>query len=664
MSLEGKMMPVPIPENGELGRVLYSGVYVYWVTEAKWNPEKKNSEDDRRSIGRKHETEPNLMWPNNYFLTLFADSPVVQPLIHNRTMGFGTYIFARKAADNIGVIVALKEAFPNDWEKIFALCVEWIEEESDVSQNFEYWFQENYCGFFTKLDPPAISKLYAKINDNERARERYHTTFLAEFNRRFPLEGKTKRIVGCDSTNSNTTDADNEMAEYGHAKDDKSLPVVNTMSFVDENTGITIYCENFPGSVLDKNQISYSLEKAIEMGYEQLHLMFDRGFITKPNAEMLQGLKDEYGIVFSAMVPSTFSFAKKLIDVYKEVLYNNSTMYISSQKIYGMKIGSMTIFNEKLEEYSEDGKDLFDVYLFYDDVRAAKERKNILDKYQVFLNSVLDKKKFTENLVKESAPYIIVTRSEKDSDGREFTAVINHEKRQEELDYAGYFVTISDASDIDAEQEIIIARHRDKVEKSYRRKKSFFGLVTPDTGTDETYVGKSFVSDVAQNVIEAIEYYGRGFTTVKTSDTINTMIRELHAYKGRVNDDNTIVPSTYMTARQKSIFSCLNLSFDVVEQYMRSLEWGKSPGDILTGAEIKAAKKAQREAEKAQKAAEQKAQKEAEKAQKAAERKAQKEAEKAQKAAERKAQKEAEKAQKAVEQKVQKEAEKAQKATE
>ncbi len=225
---------------------------------------------------------------------------------------------------------------------------------------------------------------------------------------------------------------------------------------------------------------------------------------------------------------------------------------------------------------------------------------------------------------------------------------------------------MSDASDIDAEEEITIARHRDRVEKSYRRRKSFFGLVTPGTEKDETYNGKMFVADVAQNVLEAMEYYGRSFTTSRTSDTINTMVRELHAYKGRVNDDNSIMPSNYIEARQKDIFACLGLTPDIVEKYMRSLKWGKSAGDIYTIAELKAAakakKQAQKEAEKAQKAAERKAQKEAMKAQKAAERKAQKETEKAQKAAERKAQKEAMKAQKAAERKAQKEAEKVQKA--
>ena len=95
------------------------------------------------------------------------------------------------------------------------------------------------------------------LSKNEYARERYRVTFLKEYGAAFPLAGgNQKRVVGCDSTNSNTTDADNEKAGYGHAKEDKNIPVVNTMSYVDEATGITIYCENFPGPVLDKSQIS------------------------------------------------------------------------------------------------------------------------------------------------------------------------------------------------------------------------------------------------------------------------------------------------------------------------------------------------------------------------------------------------------------------------
>ena len=602
-----------VPEKGELGRPLFMGQYVYWVSEASWDSETQNSKDNRKSIGKLLDDDKTKMWPNDYFLELFGDLQDVQSLLHHRVIGVGTYIFARKAAENTGVLPALKKAFPSHWRKIFALCVQWIDEEESCAQDFGYWFQKNFCGFYTRLDQPAISRFHAELSKLEDARETYEHEFGIEYSKRFPrTTEKPKWIVGCDGTNSNTTDKDNVKAGYGHAKEDSNLPIVNTMSFVDEETGITMFSHDFPGPVLDKNELIYSLSKAIELGFQKLHLMFDRGFITKEKALFLKDLKEDYGIVFSAMVPETFTFARKVILEYKNILYNNSEYYIDSQKIYGLKLDQMPIFEDDPDCCYGDLDKLYDVYLFYDDKRAATERQSVLDKYRAFLNAVLEKKQFSEKLVSDAAPYVIVTKTEKDPvTGRDFRAVINHELRQKELDLKGYFITISNASDITAEEEITIARHRDKSEKSFRRKKTFFELTRPDTETEETYEGKMFIAKVAQNIVESIEYYARPFITARTSDTVNTLLKELRSYCARVRDDGHLVPEDYMTSRQKSVFMCLGLSFDIVEHYVRSLTWGIEPGDIFTAKEIrqqekakkKAAKEAEREAAKAAKKA-------------------------------------------------------------
>ena len=104
------------------------------------------------------------------------------------------------------------------------------------------------------------------------------------------------------------------------------------------------------------------------------------------------------------------------------------------------------------------------------------------------------------------------------------------------------------------------------------------------------YAGKLFVSQVAQNVLDAMNYYGQSFIRSKASATMNTMVRELRIYKARISTDGRVTPSYYMTSTQKEIFECIVLKSDVVEEYIRSLKWGEIPGEILTAQEIKARK--------------------------------------------------------------------------
>ena len=52
-----------------------------------------------------------------------------------------------------------------------------------------------------------------------------------------------------------------------------------------------------------------------------------------------------------------------------------------------------------------------------------------------------------------------------------------------------------------------------------------------------------------------------------------------------------------MTAEQKEIFKCLDLSETDIENYVRTLEWGKVPDVIYNKAEKKKAEKAKRVAE-------------------------------------------------------------------
>ncbi|MBQ9007788.1 MAG: hypothetical protein IJ088_00440 [Clostridia bacterium] len=658
--LSEKDPPIPIPENGPAGRSFQSKGYVYWVTKSKWNSEKKRSEDDRVLIGRVaeefSENGKTMMWPNKKYKQRFAHLPGTKKITHCSTMAFGVYLFALKAAEQTGVLQAIKAAFPVHWAKVFAICVQWIDRASDVSQIFETWHYDNFCGFYTALDPSAFTDFYKSICQTDCPETTYRKVFRKEYAERFlGKDRKRKCICGCDSTNENHETKSNELTGFGHAKTDSSRPIFNRMSFVDEETGMTLYMDMFPGPVLDKSEIPYTMEKVADLGFELLHCIFDRGFISKDMALQFQDLKKKYGIEFSAMLPSTYALTEEYIRDHMYILFNEE-YYIPEENIYGIHIEEEPVFlkdNEKVEDL--DPKNLFDVYVFYDDLRAAREREDVNDKVQAIERAILERKEYTVNLVKLAEPYFHITPCLKDPvTGRNFKYKRNKAVIQSEKEMKGYFLVVGNGN-FSASDEIIFIRRRDKSEKSYKRRKSFLGLLTPCTETDDTFKGKMLIGDIAQNVFESIEYYSQPFLKRKRSETVETLIAKLRRYKIFFKEDGTAMPDHAMRSDEKEIFSCLDLSSDVIESYMRTIRWGDEPGMIKNDSEIakekeeqaakaKEEKKAAKLAEKERQKAERKAAREAEREKKANERKAMRELERIKKKAEREANRNAQKA--------------------
>ena len=80
----------------------------------------------------------------------------------------------------------------------------------------------------------------------------------------------------------------------------ENLPDINTAMFVDEMTGIPLYYEHFYGSLLDKTETPFTMEKVKDLGFSKLFLMMDRGYFSKKALDSM----DEYNfaIMFIAFV--------------------------------------------------------------------------------------------------------------------------------------------------------------------------------------------------------------------------------------------------------------------------------------------------------------------------------------------------------------------------
>lgn len=391
----GKTTPVPIPKTG--GKVkIYPNGYVYWITSSKWDNSKRQTVDDRRSIGHIDKDHDGMMFPgSNYFRLgldkengiISEDSALQPPGKFSRTLNFGQYQAMYTAMERIGCLDVLKKVQPGNWKQILALCIHAADAENSVAQDFPNWAFHNYCGIDKPLSDTEISRLYKQIGKDEENSINFMYYYREAVHKVFP---DTKGIIGAlDSTNQNTSvRSKNRYAEYGHAKIDEGLPDINTVVFCDEKTGIPIYYEHFYGSILDKSETPFTLEKLEDLGYQKLFAMMDRGYCTEKVAKAFEG-SDQ--IHFGISCPDNLIAAIGLIYEYGQKIKDQDEYYLAETHLHGIHIPDQEILGGK-----------YDTYVFYDPERAEQEGENMEEKVQALIKMAEKKKGIQKNWYPDS----------------------------------------------------------------------------------------------------------------------------------------------------------------------------------------------------------------------------------------------------------------------
>ena len=544
----GKGESVALPTTGHL-HILKTG-YVYWENDGKWDNAKKQTVDGRVSIGRLDPNNKNMLFPNKNYFSVFestssnqADSKpaLKESNAFSETLNYGAYAAMMEAADRVGCLSALKKTFPEHWHEIFAAALHSITAENSVAQDMPYWCFHNFCGLDSPLYSNEMSRLYEYISSDPESIPDFMFLFREGYSEAFPDSGST--LVGFDSTNQNTNSHGIELAEFGHAKVKENLPDINTAMFVDEITGIPMYYEHFYGSILDKTETPFTIEKLKDLGFKKLFLMMDRGYFSQKSLDAV----GEYN--FAIMCPDSLQIVKQLFKDYSAEIKDSEKYYISEENIYGKRIRNMEVCG-----------DTYNCYIYYDSKRVEEERATIHAKVQMMIKAALSRKRFSKKLQETFSPWLIIEKSEKDpTTGKSFTVKESKRHVQQCLDKAGVFVILSNVN-LTADQMIKVARMRDNNEKAFRRMKNHFGLSKTYSHSAATYEGKMFIAFVALIIIESYRYYIKPVLNAISSTTTSTTIGELNKYQIQQKRDGSWMPMYAITKKQRQIFKCLDLT--------------------------------------------------------------------------------------------------------
>ena len=94
---------------------------------------------------------------------------------------------------------------------------------------------------------------------------------------------RNRIYISYDSTNKNCQAGDIDLAEFGHAKDDKSKPIINYSVGYDRTNRIPLWYEAYPGSIVDISRLHSTLQKVDGLGYKRIGFILDRGYFSKEN---------------------------------------------------------------------------------------------------------------------------------------------------------------------------------------------------------------------------------------------------------------------------------------------------------------------------------------------------------------------------------------------
>jgi len=528
------------------------GIYVYATAEKRYDRERKYNNNKRVCIGKMIDDE--YMMPNGRFSEFFPDIEIDEAAgeaVMSDTVKVGTtflidHIFSRTQMDRL-----LGNVFPDTAEYLQDLVSYNLITEDNVMQYYDAFTYDHRIVGANAISDTSISRLL-KETDTEGIE-----LFLRAWNQ---LHKNTEAVyISYDSTNINTTAEGIEMAEYGHAKEDDDIPVVNYSVAYDQDRSVPLFYETYPGSIIDNSQCDMMVEKAGEYGHENIGFIMDRGYFSAGNIKHLT----KRGYAFLLMAKGNAKFVREAVEEVRLAIRLSVKHYIAEHEVYGTTV-KRKLFNEDKARY---------FHVYYDDARASREREVFLrrlKKMEEALERKTEKKLSRKEDLRSYEKYYLL----KFDDNGYFQSYKRRDSIiQKELDKFGYFVLIT-SEKMKASEALSKYRDRDAVEKLFRTIKSLLGMDTFRVHETSSMEGKSFLAFLASVIWN--EMY-QAMKPVKKEEkdrkhyTVPAVMKEMEKIFITKDSKGNYRKKYALTARQKKILKAFGLEEKNLDSYIRKL---------------------------------------------------------------------------------------------
>lgn len=528
-------------------------IYVYHVLESTYDAKKQYNTDKRVSIGKMVEGSKTQMIPNDRFKLYYPEmlssvSTLPEPPAFSHTLHAGAVVAERKIAEDLGITTILSNIYGKAVAyEILSVITYVLTEESAVFQHYPDFMR---CHLPTSSEIRSDSYISSKLLHQEITDERI-IEMLRQWNK---LNHDTGKIyVGCDSTNFNTEAEDIELAEFGAAKDDPTKPQVNLAVAISQSDDTPLYYDLFPGSIIDLTECEQLIDQLHIFGYQNIGLLFDRGYFSEPNVRQL----DKLGYDFIMMLREDQKFVRELIFKHARKIIDNPTAYLDGMDTFGLVVD-----NELYDKTRH-------FHIFYDDLKASYAKRRFLNMLSAMKIELAELEgtvlRRNANIKKYKAWFDL----EIDKSTRELKSFsLRETKVNEKLLLFGFFVIMTSEA-MEPAVALGTYRGRDNIEKFFRSIKSGMDFDSPGVHDDHSLAAKihlMFIAGIIRNRFNLASKEIKRITGNKKSYTVPTLIDQLEQIECSAFDDKQYMRRYALTAKQKLILDTLKIDQAVIDK--------------------------------------------------------------------------------------------------
>lgn len=405
-----------------------------------------------------------------------TDIPSLQPIAKRCFYG-ATYLLD-EIGKKLGVTEDLKYLFPDRYRQILSLAYFLILEDNNPLYRFEKWGSLHKHPFGKDIPSQRSSDLFASITEDEKVKF-------------FKLQGRRREeneYWAYDVTSISSYSESLRQVQYGHNKDNDSLPQLNLALVYGEESGLPFYYKKLAGNIPDSKTIKNLLADLSDLGFKKVKLVMDRGCHSEDN---INSLYKEH-TKFLIGTKTSLSFVRNAIDsVYDQIRSFNN--YNEDYGLQGYTVKTEWNYTQERPYKKDILKEKKKVYVHvYYNIDKAVEDEHMFNNKLATLRKELLSGKLDEKHEKDYEKYFEVHKTA----DRIAKVTIKDDVYNEKKRYFGYFSLMSNEvkNPWDA---LYIYRQKDVVEKAFGNIKERLNMRRTLVSSEKSLDGKMFVLFVA-----------------------------------------------------------------------------------------------------------------------------------------------------------------------
>ena len=457
-------------------RTIKGVVYINYEYDRIYKPDKKYNIPKRTTIGKKCEDDPEMMYPNPNFLTYFPDAELPEDQGRDERsscLRIGTWIVIEKLMVESLLDKIISGLYGDDRGTglFLDLAAYYLTTENNAGQYYpDYAYNHPlFTPEYKIYSDSTVSTFISQISVED------SVSFQNEWN---AVKKKQDKIyISYDSTNKNCQAGDIEIVEFGHAKEDRGLPIFNYSIAYDVGNREPLFYETYPGSIVDISQLQLMLNKAVSYGYKNAGFILDRGYFSRENIRYM----DHLGYDFVIMVKGMKSFVSDKIREVQGSFEEKRQYTIRRYQVNGTTVKTKVFYSDEKDRY---------LHIYYSYSKAASEREDLESKIDR-IAAYLKKQEGQPVIIDKSyEKYFSLEYYHEGKDDQCFVCGIEKASViEEELKMCGYFCIITSA-EMSAKEALDLYKSRDASEKLFKADKSFLNNRSLRVYTGESLEGK------------------------------------------------------------------------------------------------------------------------------------------------------------------------------